>query len=104
MQGHRCSQNPVTVSRGNTVNLIFKNRDPEKRRLTVNMGEFTEDINGNRRQDSTAGLHDPRAKRRPISSSRSSWRSRRLPAASHTRSRCPVWTTSRRSKSRFPKR
>ena len=40
------SQNPVTVSRGNTVNVIFKNRDPEKRRLTVNMGEFEQDING----------------------------------------------------------
>lgn len=39
-------QNPVTVSRGNIVNVIFKNRDPEKRRLTVNMGEFEEDING----------------------------------------------------------
>jgi hypothetical protein len=39
-------QNPVTVSRGNIVNVIFKNRDPEKRRLTVNMGEFTEDVNG----------------------------------------------------------
>ena len=34
------------MSRGNTVNLIFKNRDPEERRLTVNMGEFSEDING----------------------------------------------------------
>jgi hypothetical protein len=45
-QGIAEDQNPVTVSRGNTVNLIFKNRDPEKRRLTVNMGEFTEDING----------------------------------------------------------
>jgi hypothetical protein len=45
-QGIAGPQNPVTVSRGNTVNLIFKNRDPEKRRLTVNMGEFTEDING----------------------------------------------------------
>jgi hypothetical protein len=39
-------QNPVTVSRGNIVNIIFKNHDPEKRRLTVNMGEFTEDVNG----------------------------------------------------------
>jgi hypothetical protein len=39
-------QNPVTVSRGNQVNLIFKNRDPEKRRLTVNLGEFEEDVNG----------------------------------------------------------
>lgn len=39
-------QNPVTVSRGNVVNVIFKNRDPEKRRLTVNMGEFEQDING----------------------------------------------------------
>ena len=39
-------QNPVTVSRGNVVNVIFKNHDPEKRRLTVNMGEFEEDING----------------------------------------------------------
>jgi hypothetical protein len=39
-------QNPVTVSRGNTVNVIFKNRNPEKHRLTVNMGEFEEDING----------------------------------------------------------
>ena len=45
-QGIEGAQNPVTVSRGNTVNLIFKNRDPEKRRLTVNMGEFDEDING----------------------------------------------------------
>jgi hypothetical protein len=36
----------VTVSRGNIVNVIFKNRDPEKRRLTVNMGEFEQDING----------------------------------------------------------
>ena len=39
-------QDPVTISRGNVVNVIFKNRDPEKRRLTVNMGEFEEDING----------------------------------------------------------
>ncbi|HSB88162.1 MAG TPA: hypothetical protein VLD86_17745 [Ilumatobacteraceae bacterium] len=39
-------QNPVTISRGNIVNLIFKNHDPEKRRLTVNMGEFDQDING----------------------------------------------------------
>ena len=39
-------QNPVTVSRSNVVNVIFKNKDPEKRRLTVNMGEFEEDING----------------------------------------------------------
>jgi hypothetical protein len=36
----------VTVSRGNIVNVIFKNRDPEKRRLTVNEGEFSEDVNG----------------------------------------------------------
>jgi hypothetical protein len=40
------TQNPVTVSRGNIVNVIFKNKDPEKRRLTVNMGEFEQDING----------------------------------------------------------
>ncbi|MEP7048449.1 MAG: hypothetical protein ABI949_17295 [Ilumatobacteraceae bacterium] len=40
------NQDPVTVSRGNVVNIIFKNRDPEPRRLTVNMGEFSEDING----------------------------------------------------------
>jgi hypothetical protein len=39
-------QSTVTVSRGNVVNVIFKNRDPEKRRLTVNMGEFEEDVNG----------------------------------------------------------
>jgi hypothetical protein len=39
-------QNPVTVSRGNVINVIFKNRDPEKHRLTVNMGEFEEEING----------------------------------------------------------
>jgi hypothetical protein len=37
----------VTVSRSNVVNVIFKNRDTVKRRLTVNMGEFTEVINGN---------------------------------------------------------
>jgi hypothetical protein len=36
----------VTVSRGNIVNVIFKNKDPEKRRLTVNMGEFETDVNG----------------------------------------------------------
>jgi hypothetical protein len=36
----------VTVSRGNIVNIIFRNEDPEKRRLTVNMGEFEETING----------------------------------------------------------
>jgi len=36
----------VTVSRGNIVNVIFKNRDPEKRRLTVNKGEFERDVNG----------------------------------------------------------
>lgn len=36
----RDAQNPVTVSRGNIVNVIFKNHDPEKRRLTVNMGKF----------------------------------------------------------------
>lgn len=36
----------VTVSRGNIVNVIFKNRDPQDRRLTVNMGEFEQDING----------------------------------------------------------
>ncbi|MDP9463945.1 MAG: hypothetical protein M3P52_04920 [Actinomycetota bacterium] len=40
------NQNPVTVSRGNVVTVIFKNRDAEKRRLTVNMGEFEEDSNG----------------------------------------------------------
>lgn len=40
------NQNPVTVSRSNVVNVIFKNHDPEKRRLTVNMGEFTQDVNG----------------------------------------------------------
>jgi len=39
-------QNPVTVSRGNVVNMIFKNHDTVKRRLTVNMGEFDTDING----------------------------------------------------------
>jgi hypothetical protein len=39
-------QNPVTVSRGNVVNVIFKNHDSEKRRLTVNLGEFEQDING----------------------------------------------------------
>ena len=39
-------RNVVTVSRGNVVQVLFKNRDPEKRRLTVNMGEFEEDING----------------------------------------------------------
>jgi len=38
--------NPITVSRGNIVNLIFKNHDTVKRRLTVNMGEFETDING----------------------------------------------------------
>jgi hypothetical protein len=40
------TQQVVTVSRGNINNVIFKNRDPEKRRLTVNMGEFETDING----------------------------------------------------------
>ena len=40
------NQDPVTVSRGNIVNIIFKNKDPEKRRLTVNLGEFEQDING----------------------------------------------------------
>ena len=39
-------QNPVTVSRGNIVNVIFKNHDTVKRRLTVNMGEFETDVNG----------------------------------------------------------
>jgi hypothetical protein len=45
-QGVKGPQSPVTVSRGNQVNLIFKNKDHDKRRLTVNMGEFEEDING----------------------------------------------------------
>ena len=40
------TQQVVTVSRGNINNVIFKNHDPEKRRLTVNMGEFETDING----------------------------------------------------------
>ncbi len=40
------AQKMVTVSRGNVVQVLFKNRDAEKRRLTVNMGEFEEDING----------------------------------------------------------
>ena len=40
------NQNPVTVSRGNIVNVIFKNHDTVKRRLTVNMGEFETDVNG----------------------------------------------------------
>ncbi len=40
------NQNPVTVSRGNIVNVIFKNHDSVKRRLTVNMGEFEKDVNG----------------------------------------------------------
>lgn len=39
-------QSTVTVSRGNVVNVIFKNKDPEKRRLTVNEGEFEQDVNG----------------------------------------------------------
>jgi hypothetical protein len=39
-------QNPVTVSRGNVVNVIFKNKDSVPRRLTVNMGEFEQDVNG----------------------------------------------------------
>ena len=38
--------NVVTISRGNVVNMIFRNKDPEKRRLTVNMGEFETDVNG----------------------------------------------------------
>jgi hypothetical protein len=45
-QGLKGPQKTVTVSRGNVVNLIVKNKDHEKRRLTVNMGEFEEDING----------------------------------------------------------
>jgi hypothetical protein len=40
------NENVVTVSRGNINNVIFKNHDAEKRRLTVNMGEFETDING----------------------------------------------------------
>ena len=40
------TQQVVTVARGNINNIIFKNHDPEKRRLTVNMGEFETDING----------------------------------------------------------
>lgn len=44
--GVTVTQNPVTVSRGNVNNVIFKNHDAEKRRLTVNMGEFDEDVNG----------------------------------------------------------
>jgi hypothetical protein len=40
------NQDPVTISRGNIVNVIFKNHDPQDRRLTVNMGEFEQDING----------------------------------------------------------
>jgi hypothetical protein len=40
------ARNPVTVSRGNVTTVIFKNHDAEKRRLTVNMGEFETDING----------------------------------------------------------
>jgi hypothetical protein len=40
------NQSPVTVSRGNVVNVIFKNHDTVKRRLTVNEGEFEEDVNG----------------------------------------------------------
>jgi hypothetical protein len=40
------NQDPVTVSRGNVVNVIFKNKDSVPRRLTVNMGEFEKDING----------------------------------------------------------
>ncbi len=40
------NQDPVTVSRGNVVNVIFKNHDSVPRRLTVNMGEFETDING----------------------------------------------------------
>ncbi|HEY0518966.1 MAG TPA: hypothetical protein VGC84_05685 [Ilumatobacteraceae bacterium] len=39
-------QDPVTVSRGNVVNMIFKNHDTQKRRLTVNLGEFEQDVNG----------------------------------------------------------
>jgi len=38
--------NPITVSRGNVVNMIFKNHDSQSRRLTVNMGEFETDVNG----------------------------------------------------------
>ncbi len=40
------NQDPVTVSRGNVVNVIYKNRDSVPRRLTINMGEFEKDING----------------------------------------------------------
>ena len=44
--GVSANQDPVTVSRGNVVNVIFKNHDTVKRRLTVNMGEFEADVNG----------------------------------------------------------
>jgi hypothetical protein len=44
--GVSANQNPITVSRGNIVNLIFKNHDTVNRRLTVNMGEFETDVNG----------------------------------------------------------
>ena len=56
-------KNPVTISRGNVVNVIFKNRDPEKRRLTVNMGEFEEDINGTTVKTATEGLHHARSRK-----------------------------------------
>ena len=43
----------VTVSRGNTVNMIFKNHDAEPRRLTVNMGEFEQRRQRHRGQAAT---------------------------------------------------
>jgi hypothetical protein len=39
-------QDPVFVSRGNVVNVIFKNKDSVPRRLTANLGEFEKDVNG----------------------------------------------------------
>jgi hypothetical protein len=36
----------VTLARGNIVNVMFKNNDPEPRRLTANLGEFEQDVNG----------------------------------------------------------
>jgi hypothetical protein len=45
--GRKDPQNPVTVSRGNIVTVIFKNYDPERRRLTANLGKFEEQAGDN---------------------------------------------------------
>lgn len=40
------SEGPLYIARSTITNIMFKNESDEERRLTLNLGEFTEDVNG----------------------------------------------------------